>query len=157
MLLGITMSIFPLSLATGKMKPSTSIRKHFTFNDFEIRCPLGRGIFGHVYLARVKENHFILALKVLFKSEIGKEGLKHQLCREVEIQEYLQHPNILHLYNYFYDDTQVYLILEYAPGDNRGVVRCPTYCHENRVIQRDIKPENHLLGLRGEVKVADFR
>lgn len=68
-----------------------------------------------MYLARLKENHFIVALKVLFKSEIGKEGLEHQLRREVEIQSHLKHPNILRLYNYFYDDSRVYLILEYAP------------------------------------------
>ena len=69
-----------------------------------------------MYLARLKENHFIVALKVLFKSEIEKEGLEHQLRREVEIQAHLQHRNILRLYNYFYDDTRIYLILEYAPG-----------------------------------------
>ena len=43
-----------------------------------------------MYLARLKENHFIVALKVLSKSEIDKEGLEHQLCREVEIQAHLQ-------------------------------------------------------------------
>jgi hypothetical protein len=32
-------------------------------------------------LAGLKENHFIVALKVLFKSEIDKEGLEHQLHR----------------------------------------------------------------------------
>ena len=72
------------------MEPSTSTRKHFTINDFEIGRPLGRGKFGRVYLARLKENHFIVALKVLFKSEIEKEGLEHQLRREVEIQAHLQ-------------------------------------------------------------------
>ena len=43
-----------------------------------------------MYLARLKENHFIVALKVLFKSEIEKEGLEHQLRREVEIQAHIQ-------------------------------------------------------------------
>ena len=61
------------------MEPSTSTRKHFTINDFEIGRPLGRGKFGRVYLAPLKENHFIVALKYLFKSEIEKEGLEHQL------------------------------------------------------------------------------
>ena len=63
---------------------------HFPINDFEIGCPLGRGKFGHVYLALLKVNHFIVALKVLFKSENEKEGLEHQLRREVEIQAHLQ-------------------------------------------------------------------
>lgn len=43
-----------------------------------------------MYLAQLKKNHFIVALKVLFESEIEKEGLEHQLHREVEIQAHLQ-------------------------------------------------------------------
>ena len=30
------------------------------------------------------------------------------------------------------------------------------YCHSKKVIHRDIKPENLLLGLRGDLKIADF-
>ena len=35
--------------------------------------------------------------------------------REIEIQSHLRHPNILRLFGYFYDDSRVYLILEFAP------------------------------------------
>ncbi|XP_043438994.1 aurora kinase B isoform X9 [Prionailurus bengalensis] len=90
-------------------------RRSFTIDDFEIGRPLGKGKFGNVYLAREKKSHFIVALKVLFKSQIEKEGVEHQLRREIEIQAHLQHPNILRLYNYFYDRRRIYLILEYAP------------------------------------------
>uniref|UniRef100_A0A8C5YM03 non-specific serine/threonine protein kinase n=1 Tax=Marmota marmota marmota TaxID=9994 RepID=A0A8C5YM03_MARMA len=134
------------------------------------------GKFGNVYLARLKENHFIVALKVLFKSQIEKAGLEHQLRREIEIQAHLRHPNILCLYNYFYDSRRIYLILEYAPRgelyhllQRRGpldeqrtatimeeLADALTYCHNKKVIHRDIKPENLLLGLMGEVKIADF-
>ncbi len=35
-----------------------------TLADFEIGRPLGKGKFGNVYLARLRSNHFIVALKV---------------------------------------------------------------------------------------------
>ncbi|KAB0401783.1 hypothetical protein E2I00_019996, partial [Balaenoptera physalus] len=105
--------------------PNFSMRS-FTIDDFEIGRPLGKGKFGNVYLAREKKSRFIVALKVLFKSQIEKEGVEHQLRREIEIQAHLQygmqpdassvssprHPNILRLYNYFYDRRRIYLILE---------------------------------------------
>ena len=42
-------------------------------SDFEIGRPLGKGKFGNVYLAREKRTKFIVALKVLFKSQLQKE------------------------------------------------------------------------------------
>lgn len=38
--------------------------KHWSLADFEIGCPLGKGKFGAVYLAREKRTHYIVALKV---------------------------------------------------------------------------------------------
>ncbi|XP_071461018.1 aurora kinase C-like [Marmota flaviventris] len=166
----------PAGAAVGQTQPGTPAVKRFTIDDFEIGRPLGKGKFGNVYLARLKENHFIVALKVLFKSQIEKAGLEHQLRREIEIQAHLRHPNILCLYNYFYDSRRIYLILEFAPRgelyhllQRRGpldeqrtatimeeLADALTYCHNKKVIHRDIKPENLLLGLMGEVKIADF-
>ncbi|XP_026520737.1 aurora kinase A [Notechis scutatus] len=163
------------SESKGASKSETK-RKQWFLEDFEIGRPLGKGKFGNVYLAREKRSKFILALKVLFKAQLEKAGVEHQLRREVEIQSHLRHPNILRLYGYFHDATRVYLILEHAP---RGEVykelqkltkfdeqRTATYvteladallyCHSKRVIHRDIKPENLLLGSNGELKIADF-
>ena len=36
------------------------------------------------------------------------------------------------------------------------LARALSYCHSKHVIHRDIKPENLLLGLGGEIKIADF-
>lgn len=38
-----------------------------------------------------------------------------QLEREIEIQSHLNHPNVLKMYGFFYDDDKIYLILEWAP------------------------------------------
>lgn len=66
-------------------------RKQWCLDDFEIGRPLGKGKFGNVYLARERQTRFILALKVLFKSQLEKAGVEHQLRREVEIQSHLRY------------------------------------------------------------------
>ncbi|XP_055452131.1 aurora kinase A [Psammomys obesus] len=160
----------------SKQKNEDSKKRQWTLEDFDIGRPLGKGKFGNVYLAREKQSKFILALKVLFKTQLEKAGVEHQLRREVEIQSHLRHPNILRLYGYFHDATRVYLILEYAPlgtvyrelqkqskfDEQRTatyiteLANALSYCHSKRVIHRDIKPENLLLGPNGELKIADF-
>lgn len=64
--------------------------RKITIDDFDIGRPLGKGKFGNVYLARVKNLQAIVALKVLFKSQMEKEGVEHQLRREIEIQSHLK-------------------------------------------------------------------
>jgi aurora kinase len=151
--------------------------KRWSVWDFEIGKPLGHGKFGNVYLAREKQSKYVVALKVLFKSQLLKSRVEHQLRREIEIQSHLRHPNILRLFGYFYDEERVYLILEYAArgemykelqsaeGKHFGEARAATYirdlagaleyCHERHVIHRDIKPENLLIGIDGQVEIKE--
>lgn len=151
-------------------------RRLWSLSDFDIGKPLGRGKFGQVYLAREKKTQFIVALKVLYKSQLVRSSVEHQLRREVEIQSHLRHPNILRLYGYFYDETRVFLILEFAARGElykdlqrsgsfdekrsaeyiASLAHALDYCHRKHVIHRDIKPENLLVGLKGDIKIADF-
>ncbi|XP_010903017.2 aurora kinase A isoform X2 [Esox lucius] len=160
----------------AKSESNVSSKKRWALENFDIGRPLGKGKFGNVYLARERQTMFILALKVLFKKQLEKAGVEHQLRREVEIQSHLRHPNILRLYGYFHDTSRVYLILEFAPKGElySELQRCGSfdeirsatyimeladalnYCHSKKVIHRDIKPENLLLGANGELKIADF-
>lgn len=166
----------PDSSNKENVENSDSGNKRWQLSDFEIGKPLGRGKFGNVYLAREKKSKYIVALKVLFKSQLINNNVHHQLKREIEIQSHLRHSNILRLFGYFYDDTRVYLILEYAQkGElytllrNAGrfdekqaaiylsqLIEALRYCHERNVIHRDIKPENILVDGKGQVKIADF-
>ncbi|CAL8078445.1 unnamed protein product [Calicophoron daubneyi] len=147
-----------------------------TISDFSIGKQLGRGKFGTVFLARMRESRFVCAIKVIFKRQIVKHRLEHQVRREVEIMCHLKHPHILQLYSYFHDAKRIYLVLEYAYygqmyselrrlgrfSESRAATYvdqlCDAliYCHKMRVIHRDIKPENLLIGIDQELKLSDF-
>ncbi|ORY77226.1 kinase-like domain-containing protein, partial [Leucosporidium creatinivorum] len=150
-----------------------------SLKDFEIGKGQGKGQFGQVHMVRTKAApNYILAIKCIKKKKLQALDGGKQFRREVEIQSHLLHPNILRLYGYFFEEEQVYLMLEYAGGgelfrklrDARdGRFDEPTaakyiaqvtegliYLHSKRIIHRDIKPENLLLSLNGDIKIADF-
>lgn len=72
----------------GKHKSQSE--KKWVLTDFDIGRPLGKGKFGNVYLAREKKSKFIIAMKVLFKAQIQKADVEHQVRREIEIQTHLR-------------------------------------------------------------------
>jgi len=153
-------------------------QQKWTLEDFEVGRSLGKGKFGNVYLARTKKEKKVVALKVLFKEEIDRSELRHQLRREIEIHHRLRHKNVVRLYSYFHDAERVYLILEYVPGGElfselknspsgrftedraseviRQLVCALAQCHKLGVVHRDIKPENILVAKDGTIKLADF-
>ena len=73
---------------------------------------LGKGAYGQVKLVKHKKSKELFALKIISKATLQNKGL--DLMREVEIHKRLKHSNIIRLVNYFEDEENLYLILEYA-------------------------------------------
>ncbi|KAJ4482525.1 kinase-like protein [Lentinula aciculospora] len=164
-------------LALDSSSAQTSPTREWSLHNFDMGRPLGKGKFGRVYMVRTKAKpKYILALKTLYKSEIVAGKVEKQIRREIEIQQNLRHQNVLRLYGYFHDEKRIFLMLEFAGkgelykqlskfgcfSEKRSsryidqMADALSYLHSKHVIHRDIKPENLLLGLNGELKIADF-
>jgi len=97
--------------------------------------------------------------------------------REISILKQLQHPNIVQLIEVIHTETSLTLVFEYLDQDlknyldacgEKGIddytiksflfqlLQGIAYCHKHRVLHRDLKPQNLLINMEGELKLADF-
>ncbi|TPX61796.1 hypothetical protein SpCBS45565_g07173 [Spizellomyces sp. 'palustris'] len=148
--------------------------------DYELKEMLGRGGFGFVHKAVSKSKGTYgreVAIKMIDKRLMKAANMTRRVANEVEIHWQLHHPSILELYNYFEDQSYVYLVMELCQNgelyryihqrkcpltepEARGVmaqiVRGLLYLHANGIIHRDLKLSNLLLTDNFDVKIADF-
>ena len=137
---------------------------------------IGRGGFGTVHKVMHVEKGQTFALKAtplhILDNPVVREKLKH----EVELQHSLNHPNIVKAYDKFEDEFNYYIVLELCPYSSVNslyirhrsfteaqaayvlsqVLQGLIYLHERRIVHRDVKLENFLIGKNGTVKIADF-
>uniref|UniRef100_A0AAY5EBM3 non-specific serine/threonine protein kinase n=1 Tax=Electrophorus electricus TaxID=8005 RepID=A0AAY5EBM3_ELEEL len=128
---------------------SSAEKKPWSLENFDIGQALGKGKFGSVSGAPQPGTKFILALKVLFKKQLenAEEGGGDPVSSQAP-----QHPVFLYkelqCCGTFDDQQSATCIMKLADAFY--------YCHSKKVIHRDFKPENLLLGSNGELKIADF-
>jgi len=135
---------------------------------------IGEGSFGTVYKYKCGEKFF--AMKFMPKCQ--KESDLKALMNECEIQIRVKHDNIVLAYEYKELSNQIVLITEFIDGGNlsdllgknpKGLseekiqnlatdLMCALhYLHCNRVLHRDLKPQNVLIEkASGKAKLADF-
>ncbi|CAL8267721.1 unnamed protein product [Merluccius merluccius] len=143
-------------------------------NCYHVLELVGEGSFGRVYKGRRRFSGQMVALKCIPKvgrSEKELRGLK----REIDIMRGLQHPNIVQMFDSFETDKEVVVVTEYAEGELFQIleddghlpenqvqeIACQLvsalyYLHSHRILHRDMKPQNILLGKCGVVKLCDF-
>lgn len=137
---------------------------------------LGEGTYATVYKGRSRTNNEIVALKEIHLD--AEEGTPSTAIREISLMKELRHPNIVRLHDVVHTEQKLVLIFEFCEQDlkrymdthgKRGALEPNTvrsfmhqlckgvaFCHENRVLHRDLKPQNLLINRKGELKIGDF-
>ncbi len=144
------------------------------FGNYRLIGLLGKGGYAQVYLAEQVFLKTRAAIKVL-DTPLGDEKIE-QFRTEAATIAHLDHPNIVRLLDYGVENNIPYLVMDYAPNGTLRQRHPPgvpvplavvvryvqqaagalDYAHRHRLIHRDVKPENLLLGRRNEVLLSDF-
>lgn len=141
---------------------------------YHVLHPIGEGSFGKVFKGRRKHSGQIVAMKFITKRNKSEKDLAN-LRQEIEILRGLRHENIILMLDSFETSHDFCVVTEFAQGelfeileDDRSLpeaevrkiakqlVQSLNYLHSNRIIHRDMKPQNILISANGLVKLCDF-
>ncbi|GCE30214.1 hypothetical protein KDA_56980 [Dictyobacter alpinus] len=142
--------------------------------NYQLTRLLGEGAFAEVYLGE----HIYLgtqaAIKVL-KMQAADDPMNWFYVEARNIAR-LVHPNIVRVLDFGVEGTTPFLVLDYAPNGTlrqrhpngtplplplvvaymKQVAEALQYAHDEKLVHRDVKPENILLGRRNEILLSDF-
>ncbi len=167
-------------------------KEHHIMDDYERQevaekpsAVLGKGSNGKVLLVRHKTTRRLFAMKVISLAPTSaaansdpkcREHVLRNVEREIDFHRKLLHENVVRLYEYSREGSEVYILLEYVKKgtlfqhiERKGrlteneaffiftqVCAALHFLHSNGMIHRDIKPENMLVGENDVVKICDF-
>ncbi len=141
---------------------------------YRLTSLLGRGGFAEVYQGEhiyLKSQAAVKVLRIVPREEEVKNFLT-----EAQKLVSLRHPHIVRVLDFDVENGVPFLVMEYAPHGSlrqrypigtripretigsyvRQVSDALQYAHHEKLIHRDVKPENMLLGQHDEVLLSDF-
>ena len=148
----------------------------FLQDRYEILGLIGSGGMSDVYKAKCHTLNRTVAIKVLKEEFSEDDSFIEKFNREAEAAARLSHPNIVQVYDVVNEDRLHFIVMELIEGvtlkdyiarkgflDYREAIGIAIQvaggiaaAHEQKIIHRDIKPQNMLMSMDGTVKVADF-
>jgi eukaryotic-like serine/threonine-protein kinase len=143
---------------------------------YRLESKLGSGGMSTVYLARDETLERWVAVKVLHREISDQPDQLERFRREARAVAQLSHPNVVAVIDAGEDGGYPYIVFEYVPGetlkariDSVGLLpldeaaayaieigRGLAAAHAQKLIHRDVKPQNVLIDAEGRAKVTDF-
>ncbi|KZP01842.1 Pkinase-domain-containing protein [Calocera viscosa TUFC12733] len=133
---------------------------------------IGQGASGGVYTAYQVGTNLLVAIKQM---NLEKQPKKDLIINEILVMRSSRHPNIVNFIDSFLHKGDLWVVMEYMEGGSltdvvtanimtegqisavsREVCEGLRHLHAHGVIHRDIKSDNVLLSLMGDIKLTDF-
>ncbi|KAL4991607.1 kinase-like domain-containing protein [Aspergillus falconensis] len=163
----------PPSLPSQRAPTMDKSQQPSSFQQLE---KLGEGTYATVFKGRNRQTGELVALKEIHLD--SEEGTPSTAIREISLMKELKHESIVSLYDVIHTENKLMLVFEYMDKDlkkymdtrgDRGQLDQATiksfmhqlmsgiaFCHDNRVLHRDLKPQNLLINKKGQLKLGDF-
>jgi len=117
-----------------------------------------------------------VAIKILDKDKIARQGMGEQIKKEIAVMKMVKQTHVVNLLEVLASRTRIFIVLELVTGGELfdKIVQCGRfddatarryfrqlvcgveYCHRQGVCHRDLKPENLLLDENATLKISDF-
>lgn len=141
---------------------------------YKVVGELGKGGMAVVYRAVDTMLDRTVAIKVIHSEEENQEKFSRRFRREAKTLANLSHPNIVKVLDYGEHEGAPYLVMEYISGGALKatlgkpipyadaaatlvpIARALYYAHQQRIVHRDVKPENILINESGQPMLSDF-
>lgn len=161
---------------TFKAHCSPKNGKKIGFDDFLMLKVIGKGSFGKVMLVKKKDTNRLYAMKVMRKDRLYREAAVSVPLTERDVLKKYNHPFVVHLKYAFQTETHLYMVMDYLSGGDlfdlmekrntldedtvrfyiAQAVLAISFLHEHDIIYRDLKPENLLIDMNGNLCLVDF-
>jgi len=143
---------------------------------YRLEAKLGSGGMSTVYLARDETLDRPVAVKVMHREMSEQADQLERFRQEARAVAKLSHPNVVSVIDAGEDGGHPYIVFEYVEGETLKqriarvgaldvqeaiayaieVARGLTVAHARKMVHRDIKPQNILIGAEGRAKLTDF-